>query len=147
MRVTFDSSHVRGDFSGGVLTVGIGVEDDQAGMSTWTDIEFDVPPDFHTHNDAVAAALMTLVGRKYAEVTFNFPISTFCADTLRAYYGEIAIGPVDPRAAPRAPGRRIGVNFSGGLDSTAAWLLTRALYGNDFAVITTEYGQSFGSPM
>jgi hypothetical protein len=140
MRIAFDSSHIHGDFASGLLTVGISIEDDALGQSTWDEIEFAVPEDFHAHNDAVAAALMTLAGRRYSEVAFNFPISTFCAGTLRAYYGEIAVGPVDPFAAPRRPGSRIALNLSGGVDSTAGWLLLRELYGDDFVVITSEYG-------
>jgi hypothetical protein len=140
MRIAFASSHVTGNYRSGHLTVGVCVEDDALGQTTWDTIEFAVPPDFHTHNDAVASALMTLVGRKYDEVEFNFPISTTCWETLGAYYGELAIGPVDPAAEPRRPGRRLGLNFSGGLDSTAGWLLLRELYGDDFAVVTSEYG-------
>jgi hypothetical protein len=146
MRISFESSHVHGDFSSGRLTVGIGVEDAAAGLTTWDEIYFKVPADFHAHNDTVAAALMTLAGRKYSEVSFNFPISSFCADTLRAYYGDtgdIAFDPVDPHAAPRWPGARYGLNFSGGMDSTAAWLLLREALDGDFAVITSEYGGFF----
>jgi hypothetical protein len=140
MRIAFESSHVGGDNTSGQLTVGIGVEDDRFGQTTWIEIEFSVPPDFHAHNDAVAAAFMTLAGRRYSEVSFNFPISAYCAETLRAYYGEIAFDPVDPAAMPRRPGTRVGLNFSGGVDSVANWLLLRELYADDFAVITSEYG-------
>ena len=56
---------------------------------------FTVPADFHTHNDSVAAALMTLVGRRFQDVTFNFSISRYCADTLAWYYQLDEIGPVD----------------------------------------------------
>ena len=113
MRVTFVSSHVDGAYGEGVLTLGIRIEDDEAELTTWDTVEFSVPPDFHAHNDAVAAALMTLAGRRFQEVQFNFPISARCAATLREFYGEVAIGPVDPTATAREPGRRLAVNFSG----------------------------------
>jgi hypothetical protein len=142
-RIEFASSHVDGDFSAGLLTIAVRSEDDAAQMTTLDEIEFSVPADFHAHNDAVAAALMTLAGRKYAEVTFNFPISDTCARLLRRYYGEIAIGPVDAAALPRVGGRRLAANFSGGIDSVAVWLLLRELCGDEFAVITSEYGGSF----
>lgn len=142
-RIAFTSHHAAGDCADGALTIGVGIEDDALGQTVWDTITFSVPRDFHAHNDAVAAALLTLAGRRCAEVTFNFPISTFCAATLRAYYGDIAIGPIDPDAPPRAPGRRIGVNFSGGVDSVAVWLLLRELYGHDVAVVTSDYAGGF----
>ncbi|RIK35554.1 MAG: hypothetical protein DCC58_20345 [Chloroflexi bacterium] len=122
-----------------MLRIEIAVEDAAAGQTRWDAIEFSIPADFHAHNDTVAAALMTLVGTTYQAVSFNFPISARCAELLGRRYQGVAIGPVDPAQAPRRPGQRIGVNFSGGTDSVAVWLLLREFYGNDFLVITSDY--------
>jgi hypothetical protein len=46
---------------------------------------------------------------------------------------------VDAALEPRQPGRYLAVNFSGGTDSTAVWVLLRALLGNDFRVVTSQY--------
>jgi hypothetical protein len=102
-----------------------------------------VPPDFHTHNDSVAAALMTLAGDRHREVTFNFPISPVCAETLRRFYGDLTCPSVDPVQQPRQRGRRLGLLFSGGVDSTATWIILNQALGGDFVVITSHYGGHF----
>jgi hypothetical protein len=134
MRVTFESNHLGRSYPEGRLIVQIsGVRARPA--QVW----FSVPPNFHTHNDCVAAALMTLVGRQYSEVTFNFAISRFCADTLGWYYGLDDIGPVDEGLEPRRTGKHLALNFSGGIDSTALWVLLHDLAGIEFKVVTTGY--------
>jgi hypothetical protein len=143
MRIAFESSHITGDFSSGWLRVDLGIADELVGQSTWDEIVFSVPPDFHAHNDAVAAALMTLVGTRYHDVTFNFPISTACAETLGRFYPGVEMGPVDPSAESRHPGAQLALNFSGGLDSTAVWAILDEALGGDFAVVTSEYGGSY----
>ena len=87
MRVAFTSNHLHGDFSSGRLEVSIAREDARAGVSVADDIYFSVPADFHAHNDLVAAALLTLVGGARPVVSFNFPISSRCAELLRATTG------------------------------------------------------------
>lgn len=143
--VSFISSHTEGDFSSGRLTAWVGRPDERTGQTAYDELWFEVPPDFHTHNDSVAAALMTLVGRRYRAVRFNFPISDFCATTLAAYYGLDEVGPRDPALAPRRPGRRLGLNFSGGLDSMAVWALLREHVGADFRAIAMDYGGPFAN--
>lgn len=143
MRIAFESSHVRGDYSSGLLTIGIAAEDETVMQTIWDDVSFEVPADFHTHNDSVAAALLTLAGDRFSEVEFNFPISPFCAETLRASYGLHAIGPVDPALEPRQRGTRTGLLFSGGVHSTAAWIVLHRALGDDLVVITSEYGGRF----
>jgi hypothetical protein len=140
MRIQFWSSHVdiatRRD---GELTVDVGMEHAAAPITIHDQLTFSVPPDYHAHNDLVAAALLTLIGRTAKQVSFNFPISSHCAETLRAYYRLDEVGPIDASLEPRQPGRYLGLNFSGGTDSTAVWLLlTNA--GVDFKVITSDYG-------
>ena len=78
--VYFESSHVSGDFAARRLTVAIARPDAARGLTVRDQVWFSVPADFRTHHDSVAAALMTLVGRTYTIVTFNFPISRHCAD-------------------------------------------------------------------
>lgn len=141
MRVRFEASHVSGDFSSGRLEIDI-LREDAAGFTRHDDIFFAVPPDFHAHNDLVATALMTLVGRNFPLVSFNFPISEHCAATLRAHYNLDEVGPVDPALAPRQRGRFIGLSLSGGIDSIAAWVLLKNA-GCDFKVITSDYGGPF----
>ena len=86
---------------------------------------------------------MTLVGTTYSDVTFNFPISSYCADILTTYYRLREIGPVDASLEPRQPGRWIGLNFSGGFDSVALWCLLKHELQLDFRVITSDYGGRF----
>jgi hypothetical protein len=90
----------------------------------------------------VAAALMTLVGNRRA-VTFNFPISARCAQLLAEFYDLEEVGPVDASLEPRRPGRRLGINFSGGLDSMALWLLLKEHARADFRAIALDYGPPF----
>lgn len=141
--VRFETNHVARDFGDGALSVVIAATDDARGQTVYDRVTFSVPPDFHAHNDAVAAALLTLVGRRYAVVTFNFPISDYCATTLRDYYGLAEIGPVDASLEPRRPGRWIGLNFSGGFDSVALWCILNHRLGLAFKTITSDYGRSF----
>jgi hypothetical protein len=143
VRVWFESSHVGGDLSSGELSVRITREDSVRGITRVNRISFSVPPDFHTHNDSVAAALMTLVGKTFPVVAFNFPISEHCATTLRRYYRLEDIGPLDPELEPRRPGRYLGLMLSGGTDSMAVWLVLKRVLGDDFKVITSEFGREF----
>jgi hypothetical protein len=143
MRVSFESSHVRGNFGDGRLTVRIQRVDDRRRRTRNDEISFEAPPDFHTHNDSVAAALLTLVGRSCPVVTFNFPISTRCAEILAAHYNLTEVGPIDPSLEPRRRGRYLGLMLSGGLDSMALWLTLRRVLGDDFKIITTDFGGNF----
>ena len=138
MRIQFWSSHMQQPASE-TLTVDIATENAAARATTHDQLSFSVPADYHAHNDLVAAALMTLIGRTATVVTFNFPISSHCAATLRAYYRLEEVGPVDDALEPRQRGRYLGLNFSGGTDSTAVWLLLTNS-GADFKVITSDYG-------
>jgi hypothetical protein len=138
MHVQFTSSHVARDGSG-TLRIDVATEHAARQMTLFDQLTFSVPADYHAHNDLVAAALLTLIGRTASHVTFNFPISSHCATTLRAYYRLREVGPVDASLEPRQPGRYLGLNFSGGTDSTAAWLLLTGA-GVDFKVITSDYG-------
>jgi hypothetical protein len=141
--IRFYSSHVVGDYSNGRLLVHVQAEDLRAGQTRLDHVSFSVPPDFHVHNDSVAAALLTLVGRTCTSAEFNFPISKHCADTLAAYYGLSDICPIDPSLEPRLPGRDLGLNFSGGLDSVSVWVLLRELMGEEIKVIHADYGPAY----
>lgn len=141
MRFHISSGHVAGDYPGGQLAVTIrrGVARERPVRSDV--VHFSVPPDFHTHHDAVAAAMLTRVGKHASTVEFNFPVSPHCAELLQRYYPKLErVEPIDPSAAPRRPGRYLGLNFSGGIDSTAVWLILRAVVGDQFRVVTSDYG-------
>jgi len=140
MRIAFTSSHVDGDFSGNVLTVRIDRHDTERDISRSDTVNFEVPADFHTHNDGVAAAMLALVNPRGSRAVFNFPLSFRCADLLRVQYQLEDIGPVDPGLDPRRPGRHLGLLLSGGLDSMAVWVALQRVLGDDFKVITTDYG-------
>lgn len=142
LRIWFESGHVTNDFAQGRLNITVRREDTASGQSLLDQIYFEVPPDFHTHNDLVATALMTLVGRAAPVVRFNFPISQRCAEMLAAYYSLDEVGPIDAALEPRRRGRFLGINFSGGLDSTALLVLLRAS-GVEIKVITSDYGEPF----
>ncbi len=143
MRFVLESSHVTGDFSSGRLGVRIVRLDDERRISRVTEAGFSVPPDFHTHNDSVAAALMMFAGHRASIVNFNFPISQRCAEILTRHYGLDDVGPLDPALAPRAPGRWLAVNFSGGLDSTALVVLLREVMQEPIRVVSSDYGGVF----
>jgi hypothetical protein len=143
VHVGFTSSHADGDYSNARLLVHIQTEDLRAGQTRVDLVSFRVPPDFHTHNDSVAAALLTLVGKACSSAELSFPISQYCADTLASYYGLSDIGPIDPDLEPRRPGQMLALNFSGGLDSVSVWVLLRELMGADIKVIHADYGASF----
>jgi hypothetical protein len=142
MHVAFRSSHVDGDYSDGKLHLLIDPERGPGAARHIDPIWFTVPADFHTHNDSVAAALLTLVGQRFRSVSLNLPISRYCAETLAWYYQLDEIGPVDAGLEPRRPGHVLALNFSGGLDSTALWVLLRDLAGVTFKVVTSEYEHS-----
>jgi hypothetical protein len=141
--VRFESSHARGDYAGGQLRVAIGRPDPARGLTVWDRVWFSVPADFHTHHDSVAAALMTLIGRTYPVVTFNFPISRHCAELLTRYYRLDEIGPIDESQEPRKPGRYVALNLSGGCDSAALWCLLANDLRLEFRTITSDYGGRF----
>ena len=124
MRIEFHSSHVAGDFSSGTLIIGVTrAEDGQ--VSRYDEVFFALPPDYHVHNDLVAAACMAFAGHEYREAAFNFPISIACAAMLAEHYRLDAVSPVDPSLQARKPGRFLGLSFSGGLDSIGVWVLLR----------------------
>lgn len=142
-RVIIESSHVSGDERSGALRLRVLQEDPHAGISVPREIVNVVPPDFHTHNDLVAAAVLTLVGLRFDEVEFNFPISSHCAAILERYYRGVRVGPIDPSLPSRTPGSRMALNFSGGLDSTAVRAMLEHMLGSEFAVVTSEYGRRY----
>jgi hypothetical protein len=138
--IAFHSSHVSGGYASGRLTIHLWKETLDLNQSLHDELSFEVPADFHAHNDLVAAALMTLVGETYQSVAFNFAISQRCADILASYYALNDVGPVDPSLEPRRPGRFAAFNFSGGLDSTALWWLLKRELGEEIKIVTSDYG-------
>ena len=140
VHVSFVSSHVMDVSLVGQLAIQVSQEDVPAGQTVHSSVHFAVPPGFRVHNDSVAAALLTLVGKTCTTVSFNFPVSQHCADILSAYYGLAEIASIDPSLEPRQPGRFLGLNFSGGLDSVAVWVVLRELLGEEIKVIHADYG-------
>ena len=138
--VQLTSDHARGAAERGQLTLGIAWADERRGLTVHDAVHFSVPRDYHAHNDAVAAALLTLVGRWYPAVTFDFPISVRCAELLTARYTLTEIGPVDPALPAREPGPWLGLGFSGGIDSTALWVVLRRVLDEPLRVVTSDYG-------
>jgi hypothetical protein len=143
MHVGIVSNHVSRDFSSGRLSIQLWMEDGNAGQTRVDEVFFSVPGDFHTHNDSVAAATMTLVGTMFSEVTFNFPISRDCAELLASHYRLRSVEPLADDLEPRRPGRWMALNFSGGFDSVALWCILRRQLRVDFRVITSDYGGRF----
>lgn len=69
----------------------------------------------------MAAALATLCGRKYHAIGFDFPMSDRCRTMIGTATAAAITAPgVVP---PRPSGRHLVLNFSGGMDSLAAWLV------------------------
>ena len=142
VQIEFNSSHVTGDYSGGTLIIKV-TSAENGQVSRQNEVFFTVPPDYHVHNDLVAAACMAFAGHGYREAAFNFPISTACADMLAAYYRLDAVSPVDSSLQARKPGRYLGLSFSGGLDSLGIWVLLREFAEIEFKVITAEYDRFY----
>jgi hypothetical protein len=134
------SSHVTGCHDSGRLTLRFTFHSDGSGRRREDEVWFEVPPDFHAHNDGVAAAAMTLLGASAGRVAFDFAISDRCASILRAYYRLADVAPVDPSLEPRRPGRWLGLNFSGGMDSTVVKTLLDEILPGEFKLVTTAYG-------
>jgi hypothetical protein len=142
-RVRVTSSHVERGWGAGQLEIGFAFESSENGSARRDEIFFETPPDFRAHPDSVAAAVMTLLSTTVGAVTFNFPISTHCADTLRSYYRLDDLGPVDASLEPRRPGSQVGLNFSGGMDSRAAKSILDELLPGAYRLVTTDYGGFF----
>jgi hypothetical protein len=85
------------------------------------ELYFSVPDGFRTHPDLVAAAMAPLLAAHHDRISFEFPVS----DVVREQIGTRTGASVSAAGAgePRQPGKRIALNFSGGMDSLAAWLL------------------------
>jgi hypothetical protein len=143
MHVAFQSSHVARDVSSGELAIDIVRTDSLAGVVQHDQVHFAIPRNYHVHDDCVAAALMTLVGETCPVVTSNFPISEHCARILTSFYKLEDVGPVDASLEPRRPGRHVAINFSGGVDSTALYLLMQEVLGSDFKVVSYDFGGRF----
>lgn len=84
-------------------------------------LHFSVPDGFRAHCDLVATAVAPLLGRSYAHITFDFPVS----EPVRIQVEARTRAKVVSAGAQevRQPGTRLALNFSGGMDSLAAWLL------------------------
>ena len=140
MHIAFHSSHVDGDYSDGKLHLRV-APDIVQGLAPRVDAIWFTRAGRLSHpqrqcrrgtNDAGRPALS---GRNV-----QLPHFALCADTLAWYYQLDEIGPVDDALEPRRPGRFLALNFSGGLDSTAIWVLLRDLAKVTFKVVTSEYG-------
>lgn len=144
MSASIRSNHLQRDAADNRLLIDVTLEDERKGQTVHDVLSFDTPADFHTHNDCVAAAVMTLIGSRYRTVRFNFPISPTCAAILLDYYQLDDVGPVSPNVEPRRRGASLGLMFSGGLDSLAMWMiLNHALGPGEFRVVTTAFGGWF----
>ncbi len=111
------------------------------------------------HPDLIACVAITIAGRfALREFTLPFPISEHFRERLSRVY-KAQLGPVDPALPPRRAPRdgRLGLCFSGGVDSTAAVILlpretavvflerierpgqsSKSMYKKDAAVRATE---------
>ena len=71
------------------------------------------------HPDLVALAILTIVVPwTTRRVNLDLPVSRGFSEAVRAAF-DIDIGPVDNTIEPRNPGDRIGLLYSGGMDSGA----------------------------
>jgi hypothetical protein len=84
-------------------------------------LHFTVPPGFHAHPDLVAAAVAPLVHSRHERIRFNFAVSSAVQELIaRRTRAKVSTeGTIEPRQA----GSTTALNFSGGMDSLAAWLL------------------------
>lgn len=100
-------------------------------------LHFSVPDDFRVHPDLVAAAVAPLLGSSYAQITLDFPVSERVRMEVaaRTRADVVAAEPGDARQ----PGTRCALNFSGGVDSLAAWLLAP----DDVVRLAVDFGRWF----
>lgn len=84
-------------------------------------IYFTTPDNFSTHPDCVASAYATLCGRDFQSIHFAFPVSAKCRQIIERVSQASVTS--EGTTAQRKSGTRIGLNFSGGFDSLAAYLL------------------------
>lgn len=135
MEIAFESAHSVAGFPDNHLRINIRAEDAEGPITR--EIWFSVPPDFHVHNDSVAATLATFCGTKYDTISLNFPISDHCEAALARHCSAAILKP--GAIAPRVPGTEIGLSFSGGFDSLAAHLLAP----NTMKLISLDFGMRF----
>jgi hypothetical protein len=116
---------------GGQLVIGLATERQRDRL------HFSVPEGFRTHFDLVAAAVAPLVRGSPAHITFDFPVSDLVRMRVAARTGAevVSAGSGDPRP----PGTRLALNFSGGVDSFAAWLLAP----DEMLRLAVDYGRWF----
>lgn len=85
------------------------------------EIFFGVPESFLPHPDCTAVALATFCGQAFDEIHFNQPLSEKARKAIANR--TRAMVTANASAEPRPPGAQSLLNFSGGFDSLAAWLL------------------------
>jgi cyanophycin synthetase len=100
-------------------------------------LHFSVPEGFRAHFDLVASAVAPLLRSSYAHITFDFPVSDLVRMRVaaRTRAEVVSAGAGDPRQ----PGSRLALNFSGGVDSLAAWLLAP----DEMLRVAVDYGRWF----
>ena len=100
-------------------------------------LHFSVPEGFRAHSDLVASAVAPLLGSSYAHITFDFPVSepVRMQVAARTRAEVVSIGAEDVRQ----PGTRLALNFSGGMDSLAAWLLAP----DEMVRLAVDFGRWF----
>lgn len=102
------------------------------------ELHFSVPDGFRTHPDLVAAAMAPLLAARHSRISFEFPVSDIVREQVEMRTGaSVTAAGTGER---RQPGRRIALNFSGGMDSLAAWLLAP----DQVERVAIDFGGSFG---
>ncbi len=100
-------------------------------------VSFSLPTRFRAHNDCVAGCLATLCAR-FEKIRFHFPTSARCRQLIAEAY-DAQVTSDGPDIAPRLPGKRKAISFSGGFDSLAAHLLA----GEQLQLISVDFGGAF----
>lgn len=101
------------------------------------EVWYRAPCPFRSHPDTLATVMSCLCGSAYDEMSFDFPISEHCRNAIERKCRALVTAA--GTTSPRVSGPNVGLSFSGGYDSLAAWLMSPEY----FTRIAMDWGGRF----
>jgi len=135
LRISFKADLTPKSLAAGSLNVEVTtIEGDETSS---TSLHFSLVDKFHAHQDCIGVALATLCGTKYDYIEYDFAISKQVREAIAKHCKAdvVATGEIEPRQS----GERTALNFSGGFDSLAAYLLAP----HSVDLVSVDFGGSF----